>query len=74
MPSFPTGRKEFASHFTSAFHAGVRTRHKIREEELSWKQRETEQAYYTVLDFERDKPVQDRQTTKESFDSGSWTV
>jgi hypothetical protein len=48
---------EFAGHFTSAFHASVRTRLELRKEELSQKQREAEQAYYTVLDFERDKPV-----------------
>ena len=49
--------EEFAQHFTSAFHASVRTRLELRKEELSQKQREAEQAYYTILDFERDKPV-----------------
>jgi hypothetical protein len=48
---------EFANHFAEAFHASVRTRLELRKEELSQKQRESEQAYYTVLDFERDKPV-----------------
>ena len=48
---------QFATHFTSAFHASVHARLELRKEELSQKQREAEQAYYTVLGFERDKPV-----------------
>jgi hypothetical protein len=53
--------KEFAKHFAEAFHASVRTRLELRKDELTQKQREAEQAYYTVLDFEREKPVLDEE-------------
>jgi len=52
---------EFTKHFAEAFHASVRSRLGLRKDELSQKQREAEQAYYTVLDFERERPVLDEE-------------
>jgi len=56
-PILEEKEEEFAKHFTAAFNAGVRARLEVRKGEFSEKQREAEQAYYTVLDFEKEKPV-----------------
>ncbi len=53
--------QQFSRQFMSAFQASVRSRLEHRKEELSQKQREAEQAYYTVLDFERERPVLDEE-------------
>lgn len=50
-------RKKLAQRFSEALTKGVQRRITDREEELRDSQHKAEQAYYTILDFERKKPV-----------------
>ncbi len=49
--------EDFARHFGEAFRKSVKTRLESRQEEFDTRKREAEQAYYSVLEFERDRPV-----------------
>ena len=50
-------RKKLAQRFCEAFAKGVQKRIASQEEELKDAEHKAEQAYYTILDFERKKPV-----------------
>jgi len=50
-------RRKLAQGFCEAFAKGVRKRIAEKEEELRESERNADQAYYTILDFERKKPV-----------------
>ncbi len=50
-------RKELAQRFCEAFAKGVRDKITEKEDNLNNGEREAQSAYYTILDFERSKPV-----------------
>lgn len=50
-------RKKLSQHFCEAFSKAVQRRIAGQEEELKDAERKAEQAYYTILDFERRKPI-----------------
>ncbi len=49
--------EDFARHFGEAFRKSITTRLESRQEEFDTRKREAEQAYYTLVDFERERSV-----------------
>jgi len=54
---FLAQRRKLAQHFCETFSQGVKKRIIQQEEELRDFERKSEQAYYTILEYERNKPV-----------------
>ncbi len=53
--------EEFCRHFISTFHTSATTRLELRKEELAEKQRGADEAYYRIVDFERERNVLDEE-------------
>jgi len=54
---FLAQRRKLAQHFCETFSQGVKKRIIQQEEELRDSERKADQAYYTILEYERNKPV-----------------